>query len=115
MNRIKKNLQWKHSFHYTSKHVSKRIKESLKRLHEVNQNQEIIKTSIKKEEIEHTIFSHNLNHFKKNHNTIAYKDKIYSKLQDDKVKDKILNGQLRKEDYDHEDIYNFLKLMKHSR
>ena len=43
----------------------------------MNLNNEVDKTLIKREEIEDRIKKHNTNHFKKAHNSIAYKDKIY--------------------------------------
>ena len=48
---IQKNLQCKHSFHYLTQHVGKGAKNSIKRLHEVDQDLQIIKTHMLKEDI----------------------------------------------------------------
>lgn len=42
----------------------------------------------------------------------AYKDKIYVELKHDNIRDKILNGSLRRDEYDDDDVYEFLKLLK---
>ena len=41
-----------------------------------------------------------------------YKDKIYEQLQDNYIRDKILNRELERQDYDNEAVYHFLKLLK---
>ena len=44
-------------------------------------------------------------------NTKVYRDRIYKKLLDNEVRDRILKGELRKEEYDESDIYDFLTLL----
>ena len=41
-----------------------------------------------------------------------YKDKIYKQLQDNYIRDKILNRELERQDCDDEAVYHFLKLLK---
>jgi len=54
------------------KTCQKSLKESQKRLHVVNQNSEIAKTYVNKEDIEREIHMHNIKHFTKAHNTKVY-------------------------------------------
>ena len=56
--------------------------------------------------------NYNLNHFKQAHQSIAYKDRIYNKLKENEVRDKILSERLSQEEYSNEDLYDFLKLLK---
>ena len=41
-----------------------------------------------------------------------YKDKIYKILRNDRTRNKILEGKLRRDDCDNEQVYQFLKLLK---
>ena len=99
---IKKKMNRMYSFHYLSRHVGKGEREGIKRLHEVNENNKIINTYVERERIEQKLIEHNKTHFTKAHDTIAYKDKIYDKLRDDRVRDKILSGNLNREECDDE-------------
>ena len=58
------------------------------------------------------IMNFNRQHFQKAHNTKAYQDKIYEQLQDDLMRDKILNGELERHDCDDKAVYQLLKLLK---
>ena len=44
-------------------------------------------------------------------NTKVYKDRIYNKLLDNEVRDRILKWELRKDECDESDICNFLTLL----
>ena len=44
-------------------------------------------------------------------NTKVCKDRICKKLLDNEVRDRIFKGELRKEECDESDIYNFLRLL----
>ena len=77
----------------------------------MNSNNEVDETLIKREEIEDRIKQYNINHFKKAHNSIAYKDKIYERLRQNSIWDKILNGILQREECNDEKVYRFLKLL----
>ena len=109
---IKKKLNKIYSFHYISRHVGKGEKYSIKRLHAVDKNNTIINTYMEQERIEQELSKYNEAHFKKAHDTIAYKDKIYVQLRDDQVRDKILEGRLRKEECNDERVFEFMKLLK---
>ena len=108
---IRRKLKRDHTFHYLSRHVGKGVKDNIKRLQVVNDDDSKI-TLIQREEIESRIQIHNTNHFKKAHESIAYKDKIYNKLRLNSIRDKILNGTLSEDDCDDERVFRFLKLLK---
>ena len=42
----------------------------------------------------------------------VYKDKIYHKLQDDPIRDKILSGTLNSNEYDNMEVFEFLRLLQ---
>jgi len=94
-----------------TKYIRRGARSSLIRVHEVNENQQIIKIHIGKEQIENAIFEQNRKHFKKAHDINIFKDKIYATLQKDRMRNKILRGQLREEDYNNKEVFEFLKLL----
>ena len=109
---IKKKLKRNHSFYYISKYAGKGVKGSLKRLYIVNEKDQIVQTYIDKESIEDNIRKHNIKHFTQAHRTDMYNDKIYVELTNPIIKDKILNGDLDKEDCDSKNVWKFLSLLK---
>ena len=109
---IRKKLRHNHTFYYLSRHVGKGIRDNIKRLQVENDNDNNKVTLIKQEEIESRIRDHNTNHFKKAHESIAYKDKIYEKLRMNSMRNRILNGTIRRDECDNERVYKFLKLLK---
>ena len=60
---IKKNKQRQYIFHYLLKYSGKGIWGNAKKLYEVDQNNNIIKTHLDWDSIENTIIEHNINHF----------------------------------------------------
>ena len=58
-----KQMKHQHSFQYLTKHIGRGPKNSLKRVHISNENNNIVKTLIQKEEIERVIIQHNINHY----------------------------------------------------
>ena len=109
---IRRKLKRDHTFHYLSRHVGKGMRDSIKRLQVENENENENITLIKREEIESRIREHNTQHFKKAHESIIYRDKIYEKLRTNSIRNKILNGTLRREECDDERVFKFLKLLK---
>jgi len=109
---IEKQQKRNHTFRYLTKHAGKGVKGNLKRLHIVNENDQIIRTIIDKENIEKTIKEFNEKHFQKAHQSIAYKDKIYAELDRDDIRNKILRGQLEREQCSSEEVWEFLRLLK---
>ena len=95
-----------------TKHVGRGRKRGLIKVHELDENQKISYIHIGKESIENAIMTHNRKHFSKAHDTKIYKDKIYKQLQQNHMRDKILQGRLVEEDCDNQEVYDFLKLLK---
>ena len=62
--RIKKERDWLHQFKYLTKHIGKGGKESLRRLYKVDQERNIIKTDLNKEDIKSKLIQYNTEHFK---------------------------------------------------
>ena len=112
INGIKRTLNKMHSFRYISRHVGRGDREGIKRLHVVDNNECIQETYVNRDRIEKEISKFNENHFKKAHNTIAYKDKIYEKLREDHTRNKIIRGTLSRNECDDDRVYDFLKLLK---
>jgi len=108
---IKRKLKRNHTFYYISMHAGKEDREKMQYLHVPNENGEIQNTLVKREEIEEQISSYNTTHLKQAQNSIAYKDKIYQKLRQNVIRDKILNGTLQREECDDERVYRLLKLL----
>ena len=50
--------------------------------------------------------------FSKVKDSKAYKDKIHTNLNDDEMRDKIMQGTLDREEYDDEKVYEFMFLLK---
>ena len=105
MARIKKKIRRNHTFHYISRYIGKGGRENIKQLHIINTNSEVDETLIKREEIEDRIKQHNINHFKKVHNSIACKDKMHKRLRHNTIRDKILNRTLQREECNDKKVY----------
>ena len=97
-----------------TKHIGKGTKKSLIRVYEKDNNNKIIKTCIGKEDIVNAIMKYNKAHFKKACESKVYQDKIYFRLQDDEIRDKMLIERLAQEECNNEEVYDFLKLLKKS-
>ena len=95
-----------------TKHIGKGEKNSLKKVKVVNENNEVVKEYYDRASIEREIAAYNKKHFRQAYSSKAFKDKIYTQLKCDEVRDKILNGAIKREDCDDQDVYDFLKLLK---
>ena len=62
--------------------------------------------------MKHEMSNYNAVYLQQAHNSIACKDKTCDKLRDNAMRDKILNGTLRREEYDDERVYCLLKLLQ---
>ena len=60
---IVKTKQRQHTFHYLTVYARKGIKENIKRLHEVDDNNNIIRICLDREVIEEIIIEHNIQYF----------------------------------------------------
>ena len=100
-----------HTFHYISRHARKGERENIRHLIVMNDKEEITETLIKREEIEGRLKEHNINYLKKAHYSNVFNDRIYKRLRENSVRNKILNGTLQREECDNENVYKFLKLL----
>ena len=78
----------------------------------LDQNNEVAKEYHDRNSIENEIAEYNKQHFWKAYSSNAFKDKIYSKLKVEQIRDKILNRTLNREECDNDDIYEFMWLLK---
>ena len=83
---IKKVMTRNHTFQCLSRHAGKGQRDSVKRLHEANENQEIVETHVERKKIEEELMKHNISHFQQAHNTIACNDKTCKELRKDNVR-----------------------------
>ena len=60
---IKKVMMRNHTFQYLSQHAGKVQRDSIKRLHKVNEEQEIIETCVERKKIEVELMKPNISHF----------------------------------------------------
>ena len=58
------------------------------------------------------MIEHNKKHFKQAHQSIVFKDKIYKKLKDDEVRNKVLKGEIEESKCNGKRMCKFLKLLK---
>ena len=73
-------------------HVRRDRKRGLTKVHEINANNQIVRTHVGKEAIEENIMNHNRQHYSQAKNAPVYRDEIYYQLQSNNVRDKILKG-----------------------
>ena len=77
-----------------------------------NPNNNQIKTTQNRQEIESLIIQQNRTHLSKAMKTSAYNDKLIQSLHINEIRDKILKGELKEQDTDDRNIYEFMKLLK---
>ena len=73
-----------------------------------NQQKEAEKECQDRRSIEHEVSEHNKKYFRKAHSSNAFKDRMRSKLKSDRIRDKTLKVTLKREECDHDDVYEFL-------
>ena len=101
-----------HTFQYLSHHAGKGQRDGIKRLYQVNQNNKIVETYVEWSKIEKELLNYNALYFIQAHYAKAYKDKVHNTLRDNKVRERILKGEIQREDCDNDNMYYFLKLLK---
>ena len=74
--------------------------------------EDVKRTTHDRNEIESMLIDHNRKHFNKVLKTEAYDDKIIESLKKEKVRDKILKGEIKRKDIDNEDVFEFLKILE---
>jgi len=107
---VKEKMQRNDTFSYLIRTLGN-PKNSLKKLRIHNESKSRMNTSYEREEIEKELIQFNRNHFSKAKETAVYKNKIIKALNKDEVRDKILEGTLTKDDVQHNDVHDFLKLL----
>ena len=78
----------------------------------MNKNNKVEKECQDRILIEREIVIYNKKYFRKAYTSNAFKDKIYTQLKCDQIRDKILKGTLEREECDNKDVYDFLVLLK---
>ena len=109
---IKKSLNKQYAFHCTSRHVGKGEREGVKRMHEVDKNNKIIKTCLDYKSIEDRIIKHNKMHITKAHNSVACAGRTHKKLRDNEVRNRTLDRRLNEDECNYERVHEFLQLLK---
>ena len=110
---VKAKLQRDRSFHYLTKHLGK-TKSALNKLKLVDPESKRIRTTHNRNEIESLLVQYNWIHLLKAINTAAYNDKLTKNLHKDKTGDKILAGELNRQDTGNVHLYEFMKLLKNT-
>ena len=81
-------------------------------LHKKDSKNRIVEIYSNRKDIEKAIMEYNIQLYQQVHETKVYQDKIYSQLQEGLIRDKILIGELRRLEYDSQNVFKFLKLLK---
>ena len=114
MNSIVRNRNRLHSIHYLTQHARKGVKVCLKKLiveDECGKNNVLLDRSA----IEEKIIESDARHFQQAKNYPTFTDKMHDKFTNELVRDKILNGTLRRNEYDANELCEFLKLLKQTK
>ena len=107
---LHKGVAKRKDFRCLTNNVGKGKKQGLRKV-EVVEGDEII--SIRnKDEMERLIIKHNRENFSKGKNTKACEDKTCNSTRKNETRDLTLNGELKREDCDEEEVYEFLRLLK---
>ena len=105
---VKRKIQRNQSFHYLTTKLGK-SKTALNKL--IIKEGKKSRTTHDRKEIETMLIRQNRNHLSKAMNAPACNDKIIKNLHKDSVRDKILRGELTREDVDNENVCEFLSLL----
>ena len=111
LNTLNKARFRQRTFKILSRGVGKGTKTSLKKIRIENNEGGIEREIYDRKEMENKIITYNRDHFRQAFETIAYTDKIYTKLEDEEIRHKILSGDLDLEECSYKDVYDFLKLL----
>ena len=86
-------------------------KNALSKLRVKKPNSNETYTCYERGEIESKLVEHNRQHFSKAKNTAAYKNRVIRALNQDNIRDKILNGTIKESEVNDKDVHEFLKLL----
>jgi len=76
-----------------------------------DEEEKVINVKYERKEIEEALIKQNIKHYRKVHDTLVYKDRIYRELLKNEIRNKILIGTLRCNECNNVEVYNFLKLL----
>ena len=88
------------------------MKNGLKWLIKRDNEGNIIKSYTNRAEIENKIINYSRNYYKKAFTSPIYQDKIYEQLNNDLIRNKILNSNLSWDNYDSKEVFEYLQLLK---
>ena len=91
--------------------VGKGPKHLLKHVIEIN-DQGQKKVLYEREQVEIALIQQNLKYYQKAMKTLVYKDKIYKRLTEDSVHDRILESKLIRDECNSDDVFNFLSILQ---
>jgi len=91
--------------------VGHKPKRALKQIKIVDVSGKVIKIIHHREEIERMAIKQNKIHHRKEFQIKTYKNKIYNKLLNSNVHNRILNRDLRQDECDESNIFEFLSLL----
>ena len=78
----------------------------------MDNNEQIVNAIAQKEKIEEVMFHHNTTYYQQAMQTLMCQDKTCNKLQEDEIRNNILDGKLKRNQCDNGDVYQFLTLLK---
>ena len=81
----------------------------------VKDNEGNNKCLFNRNEIKIEIIKFNETHFKQAFSSKEYKDKVYQKLINNTIRDKILKGKLEQSECSNKEVFQFLRLLKQNR
>ena len=84
----------------------------LRRVHEVDSENNITKMYTDQNKIEQAVSSFNRSHCRKVLDTNPYQDLIHERLLENQTQDAILDGKLEQYEVDDKDLYEFLSMLK---
>ena len=68
---------------------------------------------MEREEIEKKLIQYDINHHKKVFDSPLFKDRIYKRLNEDEVRDRIFQSQINRIECDSSKVFEYLKLFKY--
>ena len=107
LRKIKKNEYRRYTLKYLTKNTGRSPKKALKHIYVKDKDRNIKKTIYQCQDLEEKLIIQNIMHHKKVFNIKAFRDKIYKYLLMNNIRNRILDGKLRKEDYSNEDVCDF--------
>ena len=102
----------KSTFKYLSEHIGKGENTALSTVIKYNKKDEVIKIGSDRHTVERMLIQYNTSHFKQAYHSTLYKDKIFPKLSDNKIQERILEGRVSPKECSSYDVYKFLSFLR---